>query len=95
MKKPNVKFKDKYELMIVNKTPLKNICKSEELINKINDSCYTINKIVIQIYQFINLYLLHLYETNLDFPKLDIEFIKAVGKTITIRNDTRGKKPSA
>jgi hypothetical protein len=94
MKKPNVKFKDKYELMIVNKTPLKNICKSEELINKINDTCYTVNKIVIQIYQFINLYLLHLYETNLDFPKLDIEFIKAVGKTITIRNDTRGKKPS-
>ena len=94
MKKPNVKFKDKYELMIVNKTPLKNICKSEELINKINDSCYTINKIVIQIYQFINLYLLHLYENSLDFPKLDIEFIKAIGKTITIRNDTRGKKPS-
>jgi len=95
MKKPNVKFKDKYELMIVNKTPLKNICKSEELINKINDTCYTVNKIVIQIYQFINLYLLHLDETNLDFPKLDIEFIKVVGKTITIRNDTRGKKPSS
>ena len=80
--------------MIVNKTPLKNICKSEELINKINDTCYIVNKIVIQIYQFINLYLLHLYENNLDFPKLDIEFIKAVGKTITIRNDTRGKKPN-
>jgi len=94
MKKPNVKFKDKPELMITNKTPLKNICKNDDLIDKINDTCITVNKIVIQVYQFLNFYLLHLYEKKLDFPKLNIDLIKAICKTVTIRNDTRGKKPS-
>ena len=93
MQKTNVKFKDKLELMIVNKAPLKNICKTEILIDKINDTCILINKIIIQVYQFINLYLLYLYDNNLDFPNIDIEFIKVVIKTITIRNDTRGKQP--
>ena len=35
--KTNVKFKEKYELMIVNKTPLVNICNNDSLINKINE----------------------------------------------------------
>jgi uncharacterized membrane protein len=96
MKKPTVKFKDKekHELMITNKSPLKNICKNNDLIIKINDSCILVNKIIIQTYQFINLYLLHLYENNLDFPILNIDFIKNIIKTITIRNDTRGKQPT-
>lgn len=96
MKKPNVKFKDKEknEIMITNKSPLKNICKNNDLISKINDTCILVNKIIIQTYQFINLYLLHLYENNLAFPLLNIDFIKNIIKTITIRNDTRGKQPT-
>ena len=96
MKKPTVKFKDKekHELMITNKSPLKNICRNTNLITKINDTCILVNKIIIQTYQFINLYLLHLYENNIDFPSLNIDFIKNIIKTTTIRNDTRGKQPT-
>ena len=36
--KQKVKFKEKYELMIVNKTPLKNIIKSDKLLDKINNT---------------------------------------------------------
>jgi hypothetical protein len=103
--KPKVKIKDgdlteiddvnkKLEFMIVNKTPLKNIIKSDELNDKINLTIQTVNKIVIQACQFINLYFIHLYDTDKDFPKIDTKFVMAVFKTITIRDDTRGKPPS-
>lgn len=103
--KPKVKIKDgnlteiddvneKLEFMIVNKTPLKNIIKSDELNDKINLTIQTVNKIVIQACQFINLYFIYLYDTNKDFPKIDTKFVMAVFKTITIRDDTRGKPPS-
>ncbi len=92
--KPKVKFKEKHELMIVNKTPLKNIIKSDKLLNKINDTVILINKITIQACQFINLYLIYLNDNKLDFPDLNTKFIMAVVKTITIRDDTRGKPPS-
>jgi len=62
--KPKIKIKDgdlieidddneKLEFMIVNKTPLKNIIKSDELNNKINLTIQIVNKIVIQACQFI------------------------------------------
>ncbi len=92
--KPKVKFKEKHELMIVNKTPLKNIIKSDKLLNKINDTVILINKIIIQACQFINLYLIYLNDSKLEFPDLNTKFIMAVVKTITIRDDTRGKPPS-
>lgn len=103
--KPKVKIKNenlteiddvnkKLEFMIVNKSPLKNIIKSNELNDKINLTIQTVNKIVIQACQFINLYFIHLYDTNKDFPKIDTKFVMAVFKTITIRDDTRGKPPS-
>ena len=103
--KPKVKIKndnfteiddvsDKLEFMIVNKTPIKNIIKSTELNNKINSTIQIVNKIVIQACQFINLYFIHLYDTNKDFPKIDNKFVMAVFKIITVRDDTRGKPPS-
>lgn len=78
--KPKIKIKDgdlieidddneKLEFMIVNKTPLKNIIKSDELNNKINLTIQIVNKIVIQACQFINLYL-YIYMTSIRiFPK--------------------------
>ena len=57
--KPKVKIKnEKYELMIVNKTPLKNIVKDNKLLNNIDDLVSKVNKIVIQASQFLNLYLI-------------------------------------
>lgn len=86
--------KEKHDLMITNKTPLKNICKNNELIAIINNNVYTINKIVIQTYQFLNLYLIDKYNRKENFPELDDIFIKAIFDTITTRQTTSGKPPS-
>jgi hypothetical protein len=98
MIKPKVKIKnesiEKLDLMIVNKCPLKNICKDNDLIKKINENVLTINKIVIQTYQFLNLYLIDKYDKNEGFPEINDIFIKSIIKTITKRQDTRGKPPS-
>ncbi len=92
--KPKVKFKDKYELMIVNKTPLKNIVKNNELNIKINDVVSKVNKIIIQTSQFLNLYLIYLFDNNLPFPDIDKQFILTIFSVITKKQDGRGKKPS-
>lgn len=98
MIKAKVKIKnepnEKLDLMIVNKCPLKNICKDNDLIEKINKNVLIINKIVIQIYQFLNLYLIDKYDKNEELPNINDIFIKAIIKTITKRRDTRGKPPS-
>ena len=98
VKKPKVKIKnetnEKLDLMIVNKCPLKNICKDNNLIKKINEHVLTINKIVIQTYQFLNLYLIYKYDKSEEFPEINDIFIKTIIKTITKRRDTRGKPPS-
>ena len=80
--------------MIVNKCPLKNICKDNSLIKKINKNVLIVNKVVIQTYQFLNLYLIDKYDKNEEFPEINDIFIKAIIKTITKRQDTRGKPPS-
>jgi hypothetical protein len=98
VKKPKVKIKnesnEKLDLIIVNKCPLKNICKDDNLLEKINEHVLIINKIVIQIYQFLNLCLINKYDKNEEFPEINDIFIKAIIKTITKRQDTRGKPPS-
>jgi hypothetical protein len=86
--------KQKLEFMIVNKTPLINIIKSKKLLDKINSTAYIVNKIVIQACQFINLYFIHLYDNNKEFPKIDTKFIMAIFKTITFRDSAKGKPPS-
>lgn len=95
MKKPKVKIKnDKLELMIVNKCPLVDIVKNNDVYNEITNTVPTINKIVTQIDQFLNLILIDKYDHNEEFPYIDENYIKAIIKTITIRQDTRGKPPS-
>jgi hypothetical protein len=93
--KPKVKIKnDKFELMIVNKTPLKNIVKDNKLLNNIDDLVSKVNKIVIQASQFLNLYLIYLFDNNLPFPDIDKQFILTIFSVITKKQDGRGKKPS-
>ena len=93
--KAKVKIKnEKLDLMIVNKTPLKNIVKSDDLNNKINEVVYRVNKIVIHTCQFLNLYLIYLFDNNIEFPDIDEKFIKTIFNIITIKVDGRGKKPS-
>jgi hypothetical protein len=95
--KPKVKIKgekEKLELMIVNKCPLKNIVKDNKILSDINNLVNKVNKIVIQTYQFLNLFLIYKYDSKKEFPYINETFIKSIVKTITTRNDTRGKPPS-
>jgi hypothetical protein len=95
MEKPKVKIKnDKPELMIVNKCPLIDIVKNNNIYNFIINTVPIINKIVTQIGQFLNLFLIDKYDNNNKFPYIDENFIKTIIKIITKRQDTRGKPPS-
>jgi hypothetical protein len=96
--KPKVKIKneedDKLEFMIVNKTQLSNIIKSNKLYNEINDLVYKVNKIIIQASQFLNLYLIYLFDNNLPFPTIDKQFVLTTFTVITKRDNIHRKKPS-
>jgi hypothetical protein len=89
--KPEVKIKEKLELMVVNKCPLKNVIKNIQLQKDINEMCIKINKIIIQTYQFLKLYILSKYDNNNTIPKINKNFIMNIIKVITKRHDTRGK----
>jgi len=87
--KPKVKQKkkdeDNFDFMKTNKDNLLNIIKDESILSIINELVLRTNKIVIHSYQFLKLYLLHLYKNNKNFPILDKEFICDIFKVITIR----------
>ena len=57
------------------KTSLKSIIKNPEIHKKINDLVLRINPIVIDTYQFIRLYCLHLYHQQRPIPDFDSTFI--------------------
>ena len=77
--KPKIKEKKKdeenFDYMKTNKDNIKNIIRDENLLPLINDITIRTNKIVIHSYQFLKLYLLHLYQNNQPFPVLDKEYI--------------------
>lgn len=92
--KPKVKEKKKeeenFDYMKTNKDNIKNVIRDVHLLPLINDITIRTNKIVIHSYQFLKLYLLHLYENNQPFPVLDKEYICDIFKVITKRKSNRG-----
>ena len=56
----------------------------ENLVQEMND-------LIIHVYQFIRLYILHLYKQKIEFPIIDEPFIMSCIKTLGIR-DNRGAK---
>ena len=92
--KPKVKEKKKdeenFDYMKTNKDNIKNVIRDENLLPLINDITIRTNKIVIHSYQFLKLYLLHLYENNQSFPVLDKEYICDIFKVITKRKCNSG-----
>ena len=92
--KPKVKEKKKdeenFDYMKTNKDNIKNVIRDEKLLPLINDITIRTNKIVIHSYQFLKLYLLHLYENNQSFPVLDKEYICDIFKAITKRKSNAG-----
>jgi hypothetical protein len=74
------------------KIPLKTILLNHtDLQPIINHLVFDINDLVIHTYQFIRLYLLHLYNNKQEFPIIDDTFILYCIKTLGIR-DNRGKQ---
>jgi len=89
-KKKKVKIKnddicETYDYMKTNKDNIKNIIKNKDDLIIINNLAILINKIVIHALHFLKLYVLYLYDNNLNFPKIDKEFICDIFKVITIR----------
>jgi len=89
-KKKKVKIKNNdecetYDYMKTNKDNIKNVIKNKDDLIIINNLAILVNKIVIHALQFLKLYVLYLYDNNLDFPKIDKEFICDIFKVITIR----------
>jgi len=74
------------------KIPLKTILLNRDTIQPlINNLVFEMNDLVIHTYQFIRLYILNCYTTNILLPTIDEPFILYCIKTLGIR-DNRGKK---
>jgi len=61
--------------MKTNKDNIMNVINYPVHINTINDIVVKVNKIVIHTYQFLKLYLIHLYDNKKDFPIINEDFI--------------------
>jgi hypothetical protein len=89
--KPKVKEKEnndniiKFDYMKTNKDNIMNVIKCPSDINIINDIVVKVNKIVIHTYQFLKLYLIHLYDNKKDFPIIDEDFIGYIFMVLTVR----------
>ena len=85
---------DKYMCAI--KNTMKNMYHrevNEDTIIIINDAVFRTSKIVFHTYNFLKLYFMHLYENNLIFPLIDVQFISIIMMVISKRIDNRGAKP--
>ena len=84
---------DKFKVI---KTPIKNILYDEtkkDVLYIINNTVSLTNKIVIHTYNFLKLYILYLYENNLELPLIDKNFILDIFKIITVRKCKKGNTP--
>ena len=57
------------------KNNINNVLLNKSLLPKINDVVDRTNKIVVHTYQFLKLYLINLFDTNKQFPKINRQFI--------------------
>ena len=89
---------DYFDYMQGIKDPLKNIIRNDS--NKqfqtiIDDLINRTNKIVCHSYQFLKLYVLHLFDNNKELPKINKEFISDIFKVITTRKSNKGAVPES
>lgn len=77
--------KTSFDYMKVNKDNIQNVIKNNTILDLINDLSIKTNKIIIHSYNYIKLYILHLYEKNLPLPFLNRDFISDVFKVLTKR----------
>ena len=73
------------------KTTLKSVLRDKEIKPNIEHVIQEMNDLVVHTYQFIRLYVLYLYENELEFPEINEAFIMSCIKTLGTR-DNRGAK---
>lgn len=73
------------------KTTLKSVLKDFGLQSQIENLVQEMNDLIIHVYQFIRLYILHLYDQKIEFPAINEPFIMSCIKTLGTR-DNRGAK---
>jgi len=85
--KTKVKIKSDIEKIITMKTSLKSIIKDDKnstFTNIINDAAIRTNKIYIHTNMFLRLYILNEYDKDKKVPKITIDTIKMIMKTVRI-----------
>ena len=93
------KIKEKFKSFKINdkssyttiKTTLKSVVKDFKIQPQIEILVKDMNDLIIHTYQFIRLYILHLYTLSIPFPEINETFIKYCIKTLGTR-DNRGAK---
>ena len=65
---------------------LTKIIKNTNYIAPLFDVCFRTNKIVIQTYQFLRLWILEHYYNNINIPLITIDTIKMVFSVLTLNN---------
>lgn len=99
MNKKKKKTKDKFESFRSDehgayttiKTTLKSVLKDFQILPQLENLVQEMNDLIIHVYQFIRLYLLYLYDQEVDFPEINEPFIMSCIKTLGTR-DNRGAK---
>lgn len=99
MNKKKKKTKDKFESFRSDehgayttiKTTLKSVLKDFQILPQIENLVQEMNDLIIHVYQFIRLYLLYLYDQDINFPEINEPFIMSCIKTLGTR-DNRGAK---
>jgi hypothetical protein len=94
-KKPKVKVKknnddNNFDYMKTTKDNINNVIRDKSIIGIINNIVINTNKIVVHAYNFMKLYVLHLYDNNKEIPLLDKEFICDIFKAVTYRKSNSG-----
>ena len=91
---------DYFDIMKTNKNSINNVINNVKLSNDqfildiLQDAIYRTNKIVYHTYNFLKLYVLHLYNTEFFVPFVDEHLIRTIMNVVSIRNDNRGPKPN-
>jgi hypothetical protein len=64
----------------------------DSTLSIINKAVQNVNILVTRTYQFIRLYLLHLYEQNISFPIIDEKFINLTFAILSIHKKQKTQK---
>ena len=95
-KKPKKSNDDAEQFVLIKtiKNNITNVIQTHNKLTHINNMVIRTNKIVFHSYQFLKLYLCHLYSENKSFPDINKNFICLLFQTVSFRKDKRGKPPA-